>query len=409
MASLGSFLGGAATSLQVGQEQRIKRSQIGEQRKTREAKNRRDILQDSRAQAKNLLADIDLGLETLGELRKTSPGPERGGQLASSEQALTESFQAYSSLVRSIGDVPARSFARFSADLKALRATSLTAEQRTAEAATKAGAIAGAEAEATRGIPTRPSGTPLDPQIVRLQDERAQLETSGDAESLRRAKEITDQIGAIGRGRVLPRDRAPSEGTVSSLVGAFEALDALDTLEPFVGESGVLKGFVSQGGAFIGTNPDAITFQVAATRYKKGLTKLAVGTQTDRDLEEMVLPLTPSLNVTPARNLERIKQGRIMAKAIIHDRIAFNKATNTPIPPEILARAASIGINVAQVKEWDGRGDPFDNAAAVAAKIPLEIQNFSEMTAGQLSRVNLGKLTPDELTQWNSAMDELGL
>lgn len=171
----------------------------------------------------------------------------------------------------------------------------------------------------------------------------------------------------------------------------------------------MLKGFVSQGGAFIGTNPDAITFQVAATRYKKGLTKLAVGTQTDRDLEEMVLPLTPSLNVTPARNLERIRQGRIMAKAIIHDRIAFNKATNTPIPPEILARAASIGINVAQVKEWDGRGDPFDNAAAVAAKIPLEIQNFSEMTAGQLSRVNLGKLTPDELTQWNSAMDELGL
>ena len=166
------------------------------------------------------------------------------------------------------------------------------------------------------------------------------------------------------------------ETAQQDFTNSFAALDMLDTMEKtnhVTGWNGALSWLESKAGF----NKDAIDFEVAKNQFKLMAQSLIKGTPSNFDVETVIATL-PSLFSTEAKNTARINQSRKLFKQLISDKIGYYKGTNKQIPPNIVNRAAELGIDVQNVPEYTDETFPRDRGNNMAVGIATD-QELADM------------------------------
>lgn len=141
----------------------------------------------------------------------------------------------------------------------------------------------------------------------------------------------------------------------------FLALDNLSVLEKNVGESGRLKGLMSEAQVFFGANQEAIDFKTAQAQMKLQAQALIKGIPSNFDVKTLIETL-PDLTQPENVNRSRINASNKAFKQLLADTISYYKYTGTRIPENIVAAAEKRGINVKSVPSYKGEGDPFQKS-----------------------------------------------
>jgi len=161
----------------------------------------------------------------------------------------------------------------------------------------------------------------------------------------------------------------PPPPTIQETIsGALSALEQLDTMETYIGETGRLKGLWSKAGAWAGTNEDAIKFEAARNNLKLAAQSIVKGIPSNFDVSTVIDTL-PALTLPQETNKQRIKVTRGITKNLLYNTISFYKNTKQALPSEIIAQAKAFGIDINNVPKWDGKGDPL-----LKGKVPVEVR-----------------------------------
>lgn len=176
---------------------------------------------------------------------------------------------------------------------------------------------------------------------LRLQEQGVEIQRQGL--DLRREQQQ--------QGRALPA------GPQDALTGALNMYRALDTIEQNISESGIGEGLVSKGQAALGFNDKAIAFDTAVNNLKVQAQAIIKGIPSNFDVQTFIATI-PTLTAAEKTNKERIKQTRASVDQVVRDTISYYKGMRYNVPDYIVAAARQRGIDVGNVRPWDGRGDP---------------------------------------------------
>ena len=145
-----------------------------------------------------------------------------------------------------------------------------------------------------------------------------------------------------------------------NLTASQNAWRTLKTMEDALGQTGLIKGWVSRGQAKLGYNEAARNFLAAERQFTLFAQSLIKGVPSNYDISVLVRTL-PSLTEQPETNKSRIDASRAMIKTALQDTLAYFKGVGYQIPKNTLSFAKSVGIDPNSITPWDGEGDPLQN------------------------------------------------
>jgi hypothetical protein len=151
---------------------------------------------------------------------------------------------------------------------------------------------------------------------------------------------------------------------ISQGIVSFRLLDTIERGLPAI--SGIVGGRVEQGKAAVGladkTSVDAIQ---AINQYKLSAQSLIKGIPSNFDVGTLIDTL-PQPGLPEATNRSRLEQSKGIARTLVANTLAYYKALNFHIPPNVLEQAKAYGVDPDSVTPWSGRGDPLEEAKTQA-------------------------------------------
>lgn len=152
------------------------------------------------------------------------------------------------------------------------------------------------------------------------------------------------------------QDKPLPEGVQDKIIGGLKALDSLKTMKDNLSVAG-FEAPLTWLQAKTGTNPAAVKFVNAQDRMRAGVQALIEGVPSNYDQQTWGKTIA-SIWDSEATASEKIKAQEQEIRRLLRGKISYYMGTRTKIPDFIVNEAKKHGINISNVKPWDGQSDP---------------------------------------------------
>ena len=176
----------------------------------------------------------------------------------------------------------------------------------------------------------------------------------------------TPNVNIVGEGGGLPpilpktSPQLPAQ-QLEGISQGINALKQLTVMERNISASGIGTGLLRKGTAALGVDPKAQQFEAAKKQMKLAAQAMIKGIPSNFDVQTVIDTL-PDLSSAESNNKIRIELARDITKTILKNAIGYYLYNRVAIPPFMLQQAKALGVDMQNVRPWDGKTDPLQEA-----------------------------------------------